>query len=131
MRTGPKPKNNANEIDIIATFGEELLSICKPSVYMGMWQLFAAATVLNSNIISVYPSKGWRIFQQLHNRICRPVGDKSTATSTISILWTSSRSDMNQQHWVSNHVIAIVPDSTNSHKKERSLWDVFESSACI
>ncbi|GFR78923.1 hypothetical protein ElyMa_002276700 [Elysia marginata] len=78
---------------------------------MGLWQLMAAATALNVTIVSVYPQKGSSCGRFL-NRTISPVPDVSPASAakrTIVILWTSTQSDMADEHWVPNHLEPMIP----------------------
>ncbi|GFN95133.1 vertnin [Plakobranchus ocellatus] len=58
--------------NVRATFEREFLDVCKPEVYMGLWQLMAAANALSITIQSVYPALGATLFQNFMNRRITP-----------------------------------------------------------
>ncbi|GFO23730.1 vertnin [Plakobranchus ocellatus] len=84
--------DDENDINVTSAFQAESMKMCVPCTYMGMWQLCPAATVLNIKIISVYPSLGWGVFQNLHKRVVKP--RKRISPNSIPITWSSSRNDM-------------------------------------
>ena len=45
-------------LDVKKIYMKEVLDICKDGAFMGVWQLFQAANVLNCPIRSVYPDGG-------------------------------------------------------------------------
>ena len=53
-------------------YNKEVLSICKPGNFMGIWQLFAIVSVLQRPILSLYPSLGNRVVQKDLNRLIMP-----------------------------------------------------------
>ncbi|GFN90054.1 Cc8l18.2-like protein [Plakobranchus ocellatus] len=126
--------SDENNINVKLTFESEVMKTVTPNTYMGMWQLFAAANVMKVNIVSVYPSLGWSVFQNLHNRVIRPRCGK--ASGYISVLWSSLREDMSDRNWVANHIvplIAMTAKSASFHTEsvekanDRNLWDTFQA----
>ncbi|GFO07536.1 Pol polyprotein [Plakobranchus ocellatus] len=84
--------NGETSIHIPHITTEEVMKTSLPCTYMGMWQFCPAETVLNITIVSVYPSLGWDVFQNLHKRVVKP--RKGISPNSIPITWSSSRNDM-------------------------------------
>ena len=57
--------------DVIeSVYDNEMLAMCKPGKYMGMWQIWAASNVLGRPIRSVFPMRGSAAFHSDFNRLC-------------------------------------------------------------
>lgn len=105
-----------SEKNIENVFEKEVLSICKKGVYMGIWQIFALANVLQSNIYSVYPKLGNpNVRKQLHRRI---LTDTKETTNTYFIMWSTTRDDMTTTHWVPNHFVVLLPPDSNKKQSD-------------
>jgi hypothetical protein len=80
----------------------------KNSRDMGMWQIHALSTVLNTPIKSVYPiGRGHNVRPHL-NRLVLP-RDESTAPPAI-IMWTSTHGAAAAPHaWIPNHFVVCFP----------------------
>ena len=50
--------NTSIPLDVLALYRQEVMDICKDGAYMGIWQIFQTANVLNRPICSVYPNIG-------------------------------------------------------------------------
>ena len=82
-------------------FESETLHAAKNARYAGLWQMFAASAAINRPILSVFPHMGWPLYQRHCNRIiCAP---GCTSNLKVTIFWTSSRNDLNIDHWIPNH----------------------------
>ena len=85
-------------------FEHEAMKMAKPRTYMGMWQMMALSTVLQVPLHSVYPNLGNPVVRSDLNRKVKPrVSAGSTSEDALGIIWTSTRQDMNNTHWVPNH----------------------------
>ena len=47
----------------------ELFATRVPGSFMGIWQLFQLANILNVPVQSIYPHKGWKVIRPDFNRI--------------------------------------------------------------
>lgn len=74
---------------------------------MGIWQLFALATVLGRPIYSIYLQAGNQHVRKDLNRVILPQEQRETHTSYI--MWTSTRFDMTERNWIPNHFVAALP----------------------
>jgi hypothetical protein len=92
-------------------YQQEIMSIAKPKNYMGMWQMYGLASVLKMNICSCYPKRGNPNIREDLHRLIKPRMARSLpiATSSAIIMWSSTRSDMVEKHWVPNHFLPILP----------------------
>ncbi|VDI81079.1 Hypothetical predicted protein [Mytilus galloprovincialis] len=101
----------ANEVlsngEIERLYEREVLKICKNKSYMGIWQVFALASVLCRHIYSVYPNLGNPNVRRDLHRMIKPREIKSKETSFI--MWTTTRNDMRRNNWVPNHFIVLLP----------------------
>ncbi|XP_071122434.1 uncharacterized protein [Mytilus edulis] len=88
-------------------FRKEVLDITKINSFMGIWQLFAIASVLNSRVISVYPQLGSPVVRKDLNRLIMP--RNINHEDTIKIMWSSTRQDLTMQHWIPNHFVPLLP----------------------
>ena len=73
---------------------------------LSAWHLHAAAQILTSSIISLHPDLGPINHRELVKRAFIPV--KDNYPQPIYILWTSSRTDMNLDYWIPNHVVPMI-----------------------
>jgi hypothetical protein len=88
-------------------FEAEAMAVAKPKEYMGIWQLFAVASVLGCKLVSKYPNLGSQILKTgLHREI---LPRDMLEESTITIMWSSTRNDMNYRNWIPNHFVAELP----------------------
>ena len=101
----------ANEVlsngEIERLYEREVLKICKNKSYMGIWQVFALASVLCRPIYSVYPNLGNPNVRRDLHRMIQPREIQSKETSFI--MWTTTRNDMRRNNWVPNHFIVLLP----------------------
>lgn len=94
-------------------FRLEALNVARASVYMGMWQLMAAANAFNVNILSVYPSLGPPHYRSFYNR---PLKARQPSSShAFALFWSSTvehEAEMPTDYWTANHVVPLLPKET-------------------
>ena len=88
-------------------FRKEVKEMTKPRTFMGIWQLFALSSIMKRAISSIYPNRGHpSVRRDLHRKIVPRENDYGQ--SEVSIMWTSTRTDMTHTHWVPNHFVPMV-----------------------
>lgn len=97
----PDENNRLDQTKIKLIYEKETLKITKKATYMGIWQLFALATVLGRPIYSIYLQAGNQHVRKDLNRVILPQEQRETHTSYI--MWTSTRFDMTERNWIPNH----------------------------
>ena len=100
-----------NPIEVAKIFNQEVNEILQNGRYMGIFQIFAAASVLQCPIVSVYPARGAPIVQRELHRLILPRDLKYTIPRFI--MWTSNR-EMRDEYWVPNHFIVLSPEGEES-----------------
>lgn len=104
--------------DLRYTFELEVMSVCRNSAYMGMWQLMAAANVFKTPICSVYPSLGPDTYISLCNQVLKPRSHNPARHRSVNpiLMWSSLRdsdvqnSDLKRNpNWTANHVVPLMP----------------------
>lgn len=100
----PDENNRLDQTKIKLIYEKETLKITKKATYMGIWQLFALATVLGRPIYSIYLQAGNQHVRKDLNRVILPQEQRETHTSYI--MWTSTRFDMTERNWIPNHFVA-------------------------
>lgn len=88
-------------------FEAESISVCKKNAYMGIWQLFAVSSVLKRPVYSVYPDIVKSTVKLFLNRIILPRQDEQFPP--VTVMWSSTRTDMEPQNWIPNHFVPVVP----------------------
>lgn len=96
----------------------EVMSICTPRTFMGIWQLYALASVLGHPLFSVYPERGNPVVRQQLHRIIHPRIQSSDVK--LHIMWTATRDDMPDEHWVPNHFVPLLPIAPPDLSTEKS-----------
>ena len=93
------PGKRLTDKDIEHIYDQEVQSISQARTFMGIWQLFAVASILKCKLYSVYPKLGNPgIRSDLHRRIY-PRDDTNTTDKKVTIhtdcdihiLWTTTR----------------------------------------
>ena len=107
-------------------FAQELQSIATRLVYMGIWQLFGLASVLKRKLRSVYPMKGNPLIRIDLNIILHPRIETNTSP-VATIMWTTTRADMQNINWVSNHFVPLVPLKSTLTHIQANLTDKTDS----
>lgn len=103
------------ETTIESIYTQEVVTISRQYTYMGIWQLFALSNVLNTRLFSVYPNLGNPNVRKDLNRWIhprQPCGISKTDNQPAFIMWTSTRQDMNETHWVPNHFVPLMTVKT-------------------
>ena len=67
-------------------YQDEVVQISKPGTYMGLWQFFQAANVINAMIVSHYPEKSNKAIRLDVNRKFNP---RNSSGKSAHILWTT------------------------------------------
>ena len=89
-------------------FRDEVVGLCQPNPFMGIWQIHSLSSVLGSPIYSVYPDKGNPFVRKHLHRLIEPRTHKNNKTHVI--MWSNSRTDMPSQYWVPNHFVPLMSD---------------------
>ena len=80
--------NPSKSLNIRNIYQNEILGICKIGSYMGLWQLFQAANVLQNPIRSKHPTQGNKTIRRDINRRMWGLNDTWNSKSPINIMWT-------------------------------------------
>ena len=99
---------NASTIQLL--YEQEVLKITTPNSEMGIWQLWALASVLQSNIFSIYPKLGHGFERRELHRLLMP-RITTDDTKTVHVMWTSTKQDMQPAYWLPNHFVPAIPMS--------------------
>ena len=87
--------------DVIeSVYDNEMLAMCKPREYMGMWQIWASTNVLARPVKSVFPMRGSDAFQSDFNRLCVPYSTQFRRKEPVIIMWTSTVMNGRIHHFV-------------------------------
>ena len=119
------PGIQLNEKTIRTVFEHEVMKISKQKTYMGIWQIFALASVLKRPVFSAYPCLGNPTVRADLHRLVLPRLDPNISTTSaldahddkevhqtpLVVMWTSTRNDMTNQNWVPNHFVPAVPQT--------------------
>ena len=93
--------------DVIAEiYRREIMTVTKEKAYMGIWQMHSFSSVLKMTVLSIYPEHGNPEERALLNRMVYPRDGRSDLKAQI--LWTTTRMDMNNNHWISNHFVPVL-----------------------
>ena len=79
--------NSMLRLDTETLYNLELLDICKDGAYMGMWQILAAANIIQHPICSVYPDLR-RIVRPDLNRRVYCYNEALNTKRLLHIMWT-------------------------------------------
>lgn len=106
-------------------YRKEAQAVAVNRTFMGIWQLHAVASILKTEVLSIFPTYGG------HNVRChlhRPLQPRTPAASTSrnnpsqipGIMWTrTSGKELPEKLWRPNHFVACLP-GTPSHPRELS-----------
>ena len=94
-------------------FRKELASILKDTIFCGIWQVSAIASVLNAKVYLVYPEKGSPMIRSEFNRVFLPREELPSTSSTIFIICAS--------HYWHSLVITLVGNSIFFKRSEEVL----------
>ena len=93
--------------NITAIYNKECNDILKKGAFMGIWQIFALASILKCPLYSVYPNKGNPSVRRDLHRVIMP--REMSNAKPLFFMWSTCRTDMNDAHWVPNHFLALLP----------------------
>ena len=80
--------NTGIPLDVLALYRQEMMDICKNRAYMGIWQIFQTANVLNRPIHSVYPIIGnTNVIKDLNQTVYCLDRTRNTLPC-VNIMWT-------------------------------------------
>ena len=104
------PGTRTTEETIQQVYRAEVMKVIKEGAYMGIWQMFALASVMGRPIISSYPiDRSINVYPDL-NRTILP-REEIYKTAAV-IMWTSTQEDMettNLGYWEPNHFVPLIP----------------------
>ena len=87
--------------DVIeSVYDNEMLAMCKPREYMGMWQIWAATNVFSRPVRSVFPMQGSPAFRADFNRLCVPFHTPLRKKESVVIMWTPTVHNIRIHHFV-------------------------------
>ena len=102
-----KTEYNSSDLkDVAERYKKEFMDSAKVGTYSTTWNIQAAATVLQRNIITICPTK--KSVEAL-NRTFHPRGSASLRP-TVYIMWTSA-SQAKNGNWNLNHFVPLLIDS--------------------
>ena len=102
-------------------YQQEVLHISRKNAFMGIWELFALASILKCRLFSVYPVRGNpSVRQDLHRQIY-PNGDP--LHEDVYIMWTITRGKLRARHWVPNHFVPLLAVQAQVSRIECSFSD--------
>ena len=101
------PCNELANLHAEKVYDEEVASLATMVTYLGIWQIFAIASILQVPVVSVYPERGITNNRRYLNRRILPRIPKHWKEAFIK--WTSTRQDMVTEHWVPNHFLVLLP----------------------
>ena len=78
----------------------EMLAMCRPREYIGMWQIWAATKVLGRPVHSVFPMHGSAAFHSDFNRLCVPFNTQVRKKEHVVIMWTPTVHNGRIHHFV-------------------------------
>ena len=84
----------------------EVKQTLQPGQCLGLWQMSALPNVLGCTLHSLYPDIREPVNRLYHNRMFLPRVNNNPA---MTVLWSSTRDDMNEEFWVANHVSLAIP----------------------
>ena len=93
-------------LDLTHIYNKEANDILRLGNFMGVFQLFALASVLGCPLVSVYPNKGDPVARKYLHRLILP----RVMTSSVPrfIMWTRLV-PTSDDFWAANHFIILVP----------------------
>ena len=103
------------ENKISEIYSEEIRTVLKMGTSMGVWAMFALASVLHMPIFAVYPHLGSKAAREDLHRLILPRQETAVTKRPVYIMWTTTRTDMNEEHWVANHFVVLLPVLQRDH----------------
>ncbi|XP_067894236.1 vertnin [Heterodontus francisci] len=79
-------------MDILeAIFDADVKATCFPGTFTNMWHVYALASVLQSNVYSIYPMSNLKIRPYFNRLICPRTRSLGTELHTLHIMWAGER----------------------------------------
>lgn len=97
-------KVKGNPAIVKRLFEDQVFVARMNGVWGTMWELHALASVLKTNIYSVYPMYGYNVRSDLH----RWVKAREPVARTAFIMWTNSKGVTNPRAWSPDHFVVLV-----------------------
>ena len=93
---------------VSSIYKQEVVDITSRGSFMGIWQLFALASVLGRTVRFVYPQLGNpNVRSDLHRMILPRV--EEAGVNAVRVMWTSTRTDdKNPRYFVPNHFVPLL-----------------------
>lgn len=88
-------------------FEAEALKVAKPKDFMGIFQIFALSSVLNSQVHSIYQECGPNLPKAVLHRCVQP-RELELAAPQFCIMWTSTRQDLTAKNWIPNNFVPLL-----------------------
>ena len=73
---------------MVRLYKEEVLDICKDGAFMGIWQIFQIANVINRPVCSVHPNIGNPNVREDLHRTVYCIDDRYNQHPALNIMWT-------------------------------------------
>ena len=96
--------------NITKLYRSELVSISQPGAYMGIWQLFQTANILQVPVHSIYPESTNLNLRCDFQRTMYPIASGPYLTE-VFIMWTY----INRVRGVLNHFVPLLPIACDMH----------------
>ncbi|CAG2254553.1 unnamed protein product [Mytilus edulis] len=100
----PNERLSLRKVEMV--YQKEVMKITKNRSYMGIWQLFSLSSILCRPLFSVYPMLGNPNVRNDLHRLILP--RQNIGLETAYVMWTTTRTDMNETNWVPNHFVAAL-----------------------
>ncbi|VDI21188.1 Hypothetical predicted protein, partial [Mytilus galloprovincialis] len=100
----PNERLSLRKVEMV--YQKEVMKITKNRSYMGIWQLFSLSSILCRPLFSVYPMLGNPNVRNDLHRLILP--RQNIGLETSYVMWTTTRTDMNEKNWVPNHFVAAL-----------------------
>ena len=94
--------------EAIRVYRAEVRDTLIPGKSCCLWHLMAMASILKVPVMSLYPQLGMKQRQEQMQRLIYPREPAHDINVPYYIMWTSTRTDMNVEYWVSNHVTLFL-----------------------
>ncbi|CAG2232244.1 unnamed protein product [Mytilus edulis] len=115
----PNERLSLRKVEMV--YKQEVMKITKNRSYMGIWQLFSLSSILCRPLFSVYPMLGNPNVRNDLHRLILP--RQNIGLETAYVMWTSTRTDMNEKNWVPNHFVAALKDIEMEEKDTIENFD--------
>lgn len=96
----------ATEMDLTKNFNKEVDDLLEMGSFMGVFALFALASVIGCPLVSVYPAKGDPVAQHDLHRLILP---RELIHQTPRFIMWSGGVSRDDRLWVANHFVVLVP----------------------